>query len=237
LKGFTAIYLFFSTTILAAGILKGGNLQDDSAAVEIREFPDRSIQAFKEDPDFRYDKPVTGSTGWWDQLLFSFRIWLAEVTGEVNLNWLFKLALYVVCPLILLYVIIKLFNVPISRIFYTSPEGIFLQDQGEEDIHKVDFEKKIGESIQKENYRAAIRYVYLKVLKDFADEQIIRWYPGKTNHDYLYEINNPDLRRQFSKLIYYYEYVWYGDFPVDYATLEKAYALKDKIKNLLPVGQ
>ena len=43
----------------------------------------------------------------------------------------------------------------------------------------------------------------------------IDWKPWKTNHDYYYEITDKKHNKDFRQLVTNYEYVWYGQFPVD----------------------
>ena len=45
----------------------------------------------------------------------------------------------------------------------------------------------------------------------------------KTNFQYVREIKHIELQNGFSKLTLHYEYVWYGEFPIDaiqYARME-----------------
>lgn len=213
---------------------KAVNIREDSASIKVREFPEQDIQEFKNDPDFIYNRPVGDSLGWWDRLLYEIQRWLSDLTGDINLNWLYKLILYVICPLILLYVILRLLKIPVLSLFYDPGGSRPASGRGLEDnIHHVNFDAEIKKKIENQHYREAVRYMYLKVLKDLTDQQIIRWFPGKTNHEYFDEINDPDLREQFKELTYYYEYIWYGDFPVDKNTLKKAKELANNLSRSL----
>jgi hypothetical protein len=49
-----------------------------------------------------------------------------------------------------------------------------------------------------------------------ADKRFIRWEQGKTNHDYLAELTQQDLKTGFNELNYYFEYAWYGNFAVNH---------------------
>lgn len=85
----------------------------------------------------------------------------------------------------------------------------------DEDIHEVDLESLIKQSIENKDFRLSIRYYYLAVLKKLSTHQFIAYHKDKTNSEYLFEIENTAIRNQFSYLSYIYSYVWYGEFVID----------------------
>lgn len=92
----------------------------------------------------------------------------------------------------------------------------------EKNIHLLDFEKLIKESLESGEKRAAIRYYYLWLLKIMAQNNYIEWDIEKTNSDYLYELQRPAHREEFTYLSYLYNYIWYGEFEIDETTFNKA---------------
>ncbi|MFK7749282.1 MAG: DUF4129 domain-containing protein [Kordia sp.] len=92
----------------------------------------------------------------------------------------------------------------------------------ETDIHVTDFDQLIEESITKTDYRLAIRYQYLNMLKQLSAAEIIAFDPEKTNFDYTYEITDDAVREQFQYTSYLYDYVWYGEFDIDKSQYEQA---------------
>ncbi len=87
-----------------------------------------------------------------------------------------------------------------------------------EDIHEIDFTQIIAQHELQANYRAALRYQFLKLLKSYADAGKIQWTQEKTNADYLHELQNPDEKKHFQRAVYIFEHVWYGDFEINEAT-------------------
>lgn len=85
----------------------------------------------------------------------------------------------------------------------------------DEDIHQTDLKQLLQQAIDNQNYRLAIRYYYLISLKGLSTKKLIDYHKDKTNSEYLFEIENTELRSQFSYLSYVYTYVWYGEFSVD----------------------
>ena len=85
----------------------------------------------------------------------------------------------------------------------------------DEDIHETDIEALLSKALTNKEYRLAIRYYYLLILKGLSHKKVIDYHKDKTNSEYLFEIKSNDLRDQFSHLSYIYAYVWYGEFPID----------------------
>lgn len=83
-----------------------------------------------------------------------------------------------------------------------------------ENIHEINFPENILKYEKEGNYRSAVRYQFLFVLKKISDSRIISWNPEKTNKDYLAEIKNSDLKAQFAELVRIFDYVWYGEFEI-----------------------
>ncbi len=87
-----------------------------------------------------------------------------------------------------------------------------------ENIHEINFAQTILAYEQQGDFRSAVRYRFLKVLKNLTDQNVILWTPEKTNRDYTSEITQPELKQQFSDLVYIYDNVWYGEFDIDEAS-------------------
>lgn len=111
-------------------------------------------------------------------------------------------------------------------IFGRGKKQISVYDVNAEDIHEMDFATLIQRTRMEGNYRLAVRYYYLWLLKKLSNKEIIAWHSDKTNSDYYYEIKDAALRDDFKYLSYVYDHSWYGEFPIDhlaYAKAEKAF--------------
>ncbi len=80
----------------------------------------------------------------------------------------------------------------------------------------------IDDSIASGDYRSAVRFLYLDVLKDLSARGAIKWNHQKSNADYYCEIKNPVIKERFKKISYLYDHVWYGEFALDRAGFDKA---------------
>jgi hypothetical protein len=95
-------------------------------------------------------------------------------------------------------------------------------------IQSADFEQLISEIEKQGDTRQSIRLYYLWLLKDLKESELIVWLPEKTNADYLSELKQEALRKQFSYLSYLYNYIWYGEFSItdeDYLAAKNAFLI------------
>lgn len=84
-----------------------------------------------------------------------------------------------------------------------------------ENIHEINFPESIARFENNGDYRSAVRYQFLFILKKMSDRKIIVWNPEKTNKDYVAEVKEKHLKGEFSNLSYIFDYVWYGEFSID----------------------
>ena len=103
----------------------------------------------------------------------------------------------------------------------------------DEDIHETDIDGLLQRAINNKEYRLAVRYYYLSVLKVLSDKKLIEYHKDKTNSEYLFEIEDAVSRKQFSYLSYVYSYVWYGEFSIDETNFKLAQNKYQSFKNSL----
>jgi hypothetical protein len=96
-----------------------------------------------------------------------------------------------------------------------------------------DYDKLMHHSIDKADYRSAVRFLFLKTLVQLAEGEYIKQSADKTNYQYVQEIRT-DMRNEFSSLVLNYEYVWYGNVTLNrelFDGIEKKFiAFKNKIE-------
>jgi hypothetical protein len=86
-------------------------------------------------------------------------------------------------------------------------------------VNTVDLSSQIEKCIQDKNYRLAVRYYYLWVMKILNESQLIEFNIDKTNQDYTQELSkrntlSKDRLGLFIQCTHYYEYLWFGNFVV-----------------------
>jgi len=193
-----------------------------------RQFDKATVDELKKDAELTYtlDKATVSL---WDR----FWNWFGRAINDLfyetrDANW-GRFLVYVAMVVLLMYVIIKLLKIDALNVFFgragkTSMNYTVL----EENIHEMDFEKLISEATQNHDYRLAIRLIFLYSLKMLSDKQHIYWEPGKTNHDYLNEVQIKELKSGLRELNYYFEYAWYGNFSVNaslFATVNNTFSV------------
>lgn len=89
----------------------------------------------------------------------------------------------------------------------TSKKGLSYTTE-EDTIYGVDFHGGIANALAGQNYREAIRLLYLQTLKRLSDEGKIDWQLYKTPTQYIYEVRTPVFRQ----LTNHFLRVRYGNF-------------------------
>lgn len=224
-------HIFIVTFLLLPLAVQAQEVHYDSSSVEIRQFDEESIQEYKADDEFNYGIRPQAGLSWWQR----FSIWLSNVfrqlfeMGSNNLS--IQLIFYILIIGIASYAIFKLIKTRSSQLFYNTNKDGIGYELHHENIHEMNFDQLIDEAISKENYRLAIRLIYLYALKHLSDKQYINWEAGKTNHDYVNELNKQELKGYFNNLSYYFDYAWYGDFKVNQTLFEEVNTSFKSLKN------
>lgn len=195
---------------------------NDSVLVEVRPFTEATIQRFQENSDFNYGTRRKATLSWWDRLKYWIAQQWARLFEHTYFGTIYNILFYLFCFAIIVFAILKLTGTSVSQLFRgKNDRGLVQGDSLEDDIHTIDFEHEIAKARRDGDYRRGIRLLYIYALKQLADQQLIRWRPGKTNHDYRAELRTTPQQAPFERLSYYYEYAWYGNFPVDEAMYQR----------------
>ena len=231
-----------STYILS---VMGSSLLWAQDAIVKRDSTDLDVTYFRENfkdnytgDDFNYAINDTGGINLMQHILRKFFNWMGDLFG-FDIDFIdYKTLEYIVyglLGLIVLYLIIKLqLQNPMSSVFKTEEKAIEGFRYEEDHIEQVDFDQLIKKALKATNYRLATRYLYLKSLKSLANKNTIEWHFDKTNSDYLNEIQDSKLKALFKRASYIYDYVWYGEFPIDEARFNKN---KDDFNELIKTAQ
>ncbi|WP_286969244.1 DUF4129 domain-containing protein [Flavobacterium sp. UBA4854] len=203
------------------------DIQVDSGTVEAKHF-EKDFKTKYTDKEFVYEYKAP-EKNWWD----NFKNWLArQIFNLFNfssvktsfdfISFLFRI-IAVLVVVVLIYFIAKALIKKEGRWIFgkNANKGTLFYSDAEKNIHLLDFEKLIKESVETGERRIAVRYYYLWLLKVMAQHHYIEWDIEKTNSDYLYELHNPTHKEEFTYLSYLYNYIWYGEFEIDDATFRK----------------
>lgn len=134
--------------------------------------------------------------------------------------WLFYLALAVA----VIYLVFILLSEGGTGLFSNNRNKKLndYEDITAENIENADINKLIQNAEKNNNFRLAIRYYYLLVLKHLSLKNLIDFEDDKTNAEYLNELNDKPFSKNFAYTSYLYNYIWYGEFPLNTTEYHKA---------------
>ncbi len=213
-------FLLFCSTIVAQKDSIGINY-DDSELRPIT-ISEADLKEYADNEKFNYEIKEKEHT-WWDALknwfynvFRRFFEWLFGVgNAPAYLAVFLRLVPYLLLAL-LLYLIIRFFINANTRALIQANKNNNLVRLSEDEriIRSEDIEQLIKDAVATKNFRLAIRYYYLFILKLMSDKQLINWQLQKTNDDYLGELKSATLKASFAKATLLYDYIWYGGFEI-----------------------
>lgn len=196
------------------------SLQIDDSNVSPRQFDD--LKSKYNDESFIYERTLE-SSGWWTR----FKQWLSEKIKDIfNLrngqeaanatDIAIKTAGVILFLLVIYFIFRAILNKEGKWVFgESSDKNIIPVTDIESNIHVVNFKSLISSAEENNNFRLAIRYYYLWLLKDLTTAELIEYDVEKTNSDYYNELTSASIKEEFSYTSYLYNYIWYGEFNVD----------------------
>ncbi|MCK0145022.1 hypothetical protein MWU78_05135 [Arenibacter sp. F26102] len=156
-------------------------------------------------------------------LLARFLNWLTNGLKDVfgidlppGITQILEYLIYFLMGALAIYLLVRfLTGENASAIFRKKATSFTKINLAEEHIESLDLDVLVIDAINHKNYRLAIRYQYLKVLKTLSQKQIIEWHYEKTNRDYEKEIKVPETMLLFKDVSYLYDHIWYGEQEID----------------------
>lgn len=186
----------------------------DSSSIHPRLPSPELLRELKEDPDYNYesDPPPT------DNLIAKWWNWLLQQLGTFfNSDSYAEFWQYVVMIAMAILVLFLLYKAKVlDYVFPPAKDDSGLDYTiGKENIHEINFDEAIAQAYKDGDFRLAIRLQYLKTLKVLTDRSLITWTPHRTNHNYAEDLGRSPLRNDFEKITRYFEFAWYGAFPIE----------------------
>jgi hypothetical protein len=193
----------------------------DTGKLVVRHLDTAALNKYSKDPDFNYNhEKELQQESLWERFWNWFWGWVGRLfprfSGGKNLASVLKYLLYGAAAFLFIYLILKLLKIDLLKLFrkHKNEEGLPFTEFSE-NIHDINFDDSISKALLDKNYRLAVRLLYLRSLKRLNDAGMIHWKLEKTNLAYLNELENPEYKKLFGALTVSFEYVWYGDFPIN----------------------
>ncbi|WP_128755245.1 DUF4129 domain-containing protein [Aquimarina sediminis] len=207
-------------------------IYDSDSSQKIQQFDHQKIVEFLKQDDFDYTE-YQEPDNWWIRL----KKWLNQLWNKF-ISWVFGAdevtGFWAIVLKILPYVLVVGVLFLLGWLFMkVNPADMLLEKQqppqielteDEDIIQNQDIQQLINKALQQKNYRLAIRYYYLSILKKLSDQELIQWEAQKTNTDYIKELTDNHMQDQFKSITKLYDFIWYGNFEVN----EKAYQKAEK---------
>ena len=178
-------------------------------SVLFRKVPDSVMNVFRADDAFWYanevfrkKQPKRANLSFLSQPFFQALLWIIVIAGFVT------------------FLIMYLYSSNVGIFRRTS---IISQEDSvaeTEDIFAINYQREIDRSVEAGNYRLAVRLMFLRLLKNLSDRNIIQYKPDNTNLDYLMQLRAGNMYGDFFRLTRNYEYCWYGQFQIDKGKFE-----------------
>jgi hypothetical protein len=198
---------FSGITLFASGISAV-----DSSHVVVRQPDPKLIDSYRTQKEFIYTQaPVDTSflRQLWEYFKKRFKF-LWDFSGTMPL--IYKVLIWGIFVLSLFMVII--FS-SFYKVFYADKE---IESPGYEFANTIDpsfdYDEAIRLQMSQQQYRVAIRLLYLKVINQLRVKEYIHFSKEKTNVDYLRDLTNEDLKTRFYAITTIYNHVWYGDVEI-----------------------
>ncbi|AQW90950.1 DUF4129 domain-containing protein [Elizabethkingia anophelis] len=216
--------------------LKTDSLLKKGYTTESVVYPGTFDAKFKEkyqgsDFDYSVNKPK-------ESLWQKFKKWLGELLNDWfqsnslrGANDLFYVLLRIIAIVLIGFVLYVIIRFVLSRngnwVFSKKSKKLNPEDRTiTENIHELDLPSLIKNYEDKKEYRSAIRYQFLYLLKLMTDKNMLEWDPEKTNRDYTRMLSGNALQSDFQKLSFVFENVWYGERTIgenEYTIFRKQY--------------
>lgn len=165
----------------------------------------------KQDRDFiyRYEKPeikpkIEKASERRPPLLV--RIFSSEV---------FKVILSILAIGLVLFIIYKIFENGQFNYFKRHKQPVInAEDSNVNHSNSEDLEAQLHLALQKNDFRTAVNLMYRQTIQQLHTQQLIELEPDKSNWAYVQEYEKHRSNKEFAELTRYFDYIWYGSFPL-----------------------
>jgi hypothetical protein len=173
------------------------------------------VKKYAADKNFEYTEMSAPKENYWDRFWKWFWQMVNDIfsskAGNRVLNW----SLSIIAIAVIVFFILKVTGMNHNGLFSKNDNTGINYIVDNDDINGIDFNAAIDTAITKNNYRLAIRLLYLQTLKLLSDKAVIDWRINKTNAAYVHELQPYGYQNEFMQLTFYFDKVWYGETKVD----------------------
>ena len=86
------------------------------------------------------------------------------------------------------------------------------------EIEEQQFNKWMQDAESKSDYNEALKYLYLRCIRQIDKKNLLHYRPEYTNRQVINKLKNKDVKEVFTEVARQFEFVWYGHFDLDEQT-------------------
>ncbi|MDR1455553.1 MAG: DUF4129 domain-containing protein [Tannerella sp.] len=187
------------------------------------------IAAYRADSRFDYNSQL-GAPEY--DLLEIVRRWLERLLGHIFGNEAAEsVTVWLLTGIFLLAVGLIAFFIYRMRpeLFFREKKKPLTCEVEEENIYRIDFEKELAAALAADDFRLAVRMLYLQTLRLAADRQWIDWQIYKTPTEYTLELKPAGLRASFRDFTGRFLQVRYGNFRATRELFDAMRRIQDEL--------
>jgi len=192
---------------------EGTTRYPDTLTREFRSIVSDTVQAVNADKGFYYRRYM-------DSLLRATQRKVKKPARSVNLSGndffssIFGIIFWIVAIGLFCYLVYRLF-LSNSSFLSRNRKNMAADIAVAQEENTNDPDSLLRNAIKNGNYRLAVRYLYLQSLHRLSEKNFIEINSNKTNYEYVTEMRRHKFANEFAALTLQYEYVWYGEYPID----------------------
>lgn len=226
------ICLYISVSAQTDSIPINSKSESTTETIDFRVPSKEKIKEYQKDSRFKYDEPQRG-VSFWDKIKYWFSGLLNDIFKAVSDSGVAGIVLILVIVFVICLIVLKFLGVDYRKILGKKEIDTPEIDIYTENVHEMDFDTLIANAMKNKDYRLVVRFLYLKNLKLLSDKEIIEWKTNKTNYSYQHEISNVNLRSKFLEATLIFDYIWYGEFPLDEPKFSDIYTRMNDFNNMI----
>jgi hypothetical protein len=209
---------------------------EEEFVVDVRVLSEDILDKYKNDPAFNYEGGPKEADDWITKIRNWINQQLALLRSSKAYSTLLDYLYYGIMILALILIVRGLIKADRRGLLFGKVNSNEIKIiESDEDISQLNFDELIGSAIENKEYKLAIRYLFLKSLKLLSEKGLIELRNNKTNYQYLSEIKNNQIADVFRNTTSSFEWIWYGDFPVNDAILKSSQNEFNKLFSLIRV--
>lgn len=216
---FIFLLFFFSTSLLRADEI-----------LQKREFDETIMQSYAESSDFAYMDLVIHPPSIWQRIKWWFQSVIGSLFSNANAPWIVNGLFYVILALVLAVAIFYIVRLKYGRAISADSQHYGTTITSLEGAKSEDFEAMIEGALKEENYKLAIRYIYLQSLTYLSQKGLIKLKDSKSPYDYERELKG-EVVIHYRNLCRLFEYVWYGDFNAEKEDFDRSSDLANQMNS------